>query len=90
MWLAALLFMHYILAPQVLFPPSHTLAVLEFFEPSEARVAFKSLAYKKFKHVPLYLEWAPSKLLPVSAPTSDRTRNVEEKKLIGSLLVYHQ
>lgn len=28
-------------------------------EPSEARKAFLKLAYTKFKHLPLYLEWAP-------------------------------
>lgn len=32
---------------------------MEFFEPSEARKAFMRLAYSKFKHLPLYLEWAP-------------------------------
>lgn len=34
-------------------------AIVEFAEPSEARTAFKRLAYSKFKHLPLYLEWAP-------------------------------
>lgn len=28
-------------------------------EPSEARKAFAKLAYTKYKHLPLYLEWAP-------------------------------
>jgi multiple RNA-binding domain-containing protein 1 len=36
-----------------------TLALVEFYEPTEARKAFRSLAYKKFYHIPLYLEWAP-------------------------------
>lgn len=45
-----------------LLPPSKTLALVEFFEPSEARKAFRSLAYKKYQHVPLYLEWAPLKV----------------------------
>lgn len=34
-------------------------ALVEFLEPSEARIAFMKLAYTKFKHLPLYLEWAP-------------------------------
>ena len=34
-------------------------ALLEFGERQEARDAFKKLAYRKFKSVPLYLEWAP-------------------------------
>lgn len=32
---------------------------MEFLEPSEARKAFAKLAYTKYKHLPLYLEWAP-------------------------------
>ena len=40
-------------------PPSKTVALIEFAEPTEARAAFKGLAYRKYKHVPLYLEWAP-------------------------------
>lgn len=35
------------------------LGIVEFLEPSEARNAFVKLAYTKFKHLPLYLEWAP-------------------------------
>ena len=35
------------------------LALVEFLEPSEARKAFAKLAYTKYKHLPLYLEWAP-------------------------------
>jgi len=42
-----------------LLPPTRTLAVAEFAQPSEARAAFRHLAYSKFKHLPLYLEWAP-------------------------------
>jgi len=26
-------------------------------------MAFRQLAYSKFKHLPLYLEWAPDKVL---------------------------
>lgn len=36
---------------------------MEFVESSEAKAAFIHLAYKKFKHVPLYLEFAPEGLL---------------------------
>ncbi|OQS05793.1 RNA-binding protein [Thraustotheca clavata] len=43
-------------------PPSKTMALIEFVEASEARKAFRSLAYKKFQNVPLYLEWAPVKV----------------------------
>ncbi|CAM9512245.1 unnamed protein product, partial [Heterosigma akashiwo] len=47
---------------RLLLPPSRTVALVEFVEATEARKAFKSLAYKRFQHVPLYLEWAPIKV----------------------------
>ena len=46
-----------------LVPPSKTLALVDFQEPTEARKAFSTLAYRKYKHVPLYLEWAPRGVL---------------------------
>ncbi|XP_053492038.1 probable RNA-binding protein 19 [Ictalurus furcatus] len=44
---------------RVLLPPSGLTAIVEFLEPTEAKRAFTRLAYTKFQHVPLYLEWAP-------------------------------
>lgn len=44
---------------RLVLPPSGITALVEFVEPSEARKAFMRLAYSKFKHLPLYLEWAP-------------------------------
>uniref|UniRef100_A0A669ED58 Probable RNA-binding protein 19 n=1 Tax=Oreochromis niloticus TaxID=8128 RepID=A0A669ED58_ORENI len=44
---------------RVLLPPSGLTAIVEFLEPTEAKRAFTRLAYSKFHHVPLYLEWAP-------------------------------
>ena len=44
---------------KLIFPPSGISALVEFLEPSHAKEAFKRLAYSKFKHLPLYLEWAP-------------------------------
>ena len=45
---------------RLVLPPFNGItAIIEFLEPSEARTAFKSLAYTKFKNTPLYLEWAP-------------------------------
>lgn len=44
---------------RVLLPPSGLTAIIEFLEPTEAKRAFTKLAYSKFHHVPLYLEWAP-------------------------------
>ncbi|KAL1936134.1 hypothetical protein VTP01DRAFT_268 [Rhizomucor pusillus] len=45
---------------RVLVPPAKTMAVVEFLEPSEARAAFKSMAYRRYKDSLLYLEKAPS------------------------------
>ncbi len=44
---------------RVLLPPRGVTAIIEFLEPSEAKTAFRKLAYSKFRHMPLYLEWAP-------------------------------
>lgn len=44
---------------RILLPPARTIALVEFSERNEAKVAFRKLAYSKFKGIPLYLEWAP-------------------------------
>ena len=44
---------------KVILPPAGVSALVEFLESSHAKAAFKRLAYSKFKHLPLYLEWAP-------------------------------
>jgi multiple RNA-binding domain-containing protein 1 len=44
---------------RILLPPSRTIAMAEYGHSSDARRAFRKLAYRRFKHVPLYLEWAP-------------------------------
>ncbi|KAJ3296457.1 hypothetical protein HK104_001596, partial [Borealophlyctis nickersoniae] len=44
---------------RVVLPPAKTIALVEYLEPNEAKSAFTRLAYTKFKHLPLYLEWAP-------------------------------
>ncbi|KAG3115156.1 Multiple RNA-binding domain-containing protein 1 [Phytophthora idaei] len=62
-----------------LLPPSKTLAVVEFLEPSEARKAFRSLAYKKYQHVPLYLEWAPVKVFDRPASSNIKASASEQK-----------
>jgi len=46
-------------APTILLPPSRTIALVEYSHANDAKRAFRKLAYKRFKHVPLYLEWAP-------------------------------
>ena len=44
---------------RVILPPGGVSALVEFSEASTAKKAFKKLAYNEFKHIPLYLEWAP-------------------------------
>ncbi|ALC48638.1 CG3335 [Drosophila busckii] len=45
---------------RLVLPPSGVTALIEYCEPSEARQAFKKLAFSKFKTTPLFLEWAPA------------------------------
>jgi multiple RNA-binding domain-containing protein 1 len=68
--------------------------MVEFFESSEARTAFRSLAYSKFKHVPLFLEWAPVKALgsritefeeTVAAPKTIEDNEIENYEETPSL-----
>jgi len=44
---------------KILLPPSRTIALVEYGHHSDAKRAFRKLAYRRFKHVPIYLEWAP-------------------------------
>ncbi|XP_063225906.1 probable RNA-binding protein 19 [Bacillus rossius redtenbacheri] len=59
---------------RVILPPSGVTAIVEFLEPSEARSAFMKLAYTRFKHLPLYLEWAPSNTFTTSAADWKQTK----------------
>ncbi|XP_014413974.2 probable RNA-binding protein 19 [Camelus ferus] len=53
---------------RVLLPEGGVTAIVEFLEPLEARRAFRHLAYSKFHHIPLYLEWAPVGVFSSPAP----------------------
>mmetsp|Transcript_40843 Transcript_40843/g.41714 ORF Transcript_40843/g.41714 Transcript_40843/m.41714 type:complete len:888 (+) Transcript_40843:120-2783(+) len=65
-----------------IFPPSRSIALVDFIEPSEARNAFKGLAYRKYKHVPLYLEWAPLGVIrPGQIKTDTLQRGKEEEDM---------
>jgi len=69
---------------RVVLPPSGVTAVVEFLEPSEARAAFRALAYTRYKSGPLYLEWAPVDSLgePITKPEADKepaTADADEK-----------
>jgi len=43
----------------ILLSPSKTLAVIVYASHNDAKSVFRRLAYRRFKAVPLYLEWAP-------------------------------
>ena len=49
-------------------PDTKAIAVAEWLEPADARKAFKGLAYKRYKHVPIYVEWAPEGVFSGDAP----------------------
>lgn len=53
---------------------------MEFLEPSEARKAFTKLAYTKFKHLPLYLEWAPDNSFINKLSKSDKSKSKNDLK----------
>uniref|UniRef100_A0A3P9KUU6 Probable RNA-binding protein 19 n=1 Tax=Oryzias latipes TaxID=8090 RepID=A0A3P9KUU6_ORYLA len=67
---------------RVLLPPSGLTAIIEFLEPTEAKRAFTRLAYSKFHHVPLYLEWAPVGVFVADQQktVSNKEETVKEKK----------
>jgi len=44
---------------RLILPPYRTVAVVEYSDNAVAKRAFMGTAYKKFKAVPLYVEWAP-------------------------------
>ncbi|XP_042427118.1 multiple RNA-binding domain-containing protein 1-like [Zingiber officinale] len=68
---------------KVVLPPTRVLALVVFLEAGEARAAFKGLAYKRYKDVPLYLEWAPTDILSPSPKLNNEEQNnvVGEEKL---------
>jgi multiple RNA-binding domain-containing protein 1 len=53
------LFEHHGRVARIIIPPNGLTALVEMEEPVEAKLAFKKLAYSKFKDSILYLEWAP-------------------------------
>ncbi|SPP86732.1 probable RNA-binding protein 19 [Drosophila guanche] len=68
---------------RLVLPPSGVTALIEFCEPSEARQAFKKLAYSKFKNAPLYLEWAPEQTFATTLsgePIIPKTEKEEPKE----------
>ncbi|XP_046312462.1 probable RNA-binding protein 19 isoform X1 [Marmota monax] len=65
---------------RVLLPEGGVTAIVEFLEPLEARKAFRHLAYSKFHHVPLYLEWAPVGVFSSTAPQGKEPQKASAEK----------
>ena len=61
--------------PNVLLPPSRTIAIVIYSNNNDAKRAFRKLAYKRFKHVPLYLEWA-SLTKPMAKGQPDKSGSI--------------
>ncbi|KAK8908668.1 hypothetical protein QC760_003027 [Botrytis cinerea] len=53
---------------RVLMPPTGTIAIVEFAQPTHARAAFASLAYRRMKDTVLFLEKAPKDLFTGPPP----------------------
>ena len=66
------LFENYGSISKLIMPPSGTLAIIEFEQPTGAKLAFKSLAYSKFKDSVLFLEKAPKGIFDVKVAGSIR------------------
>lgn len=67
---------------RLILPPGGISALVEFTEPLNARTAFKKLVYTSFKHLPLYLEWAPTGTLKErkQLPPKEAIKSSEENK----------
>ncbi|KAF7938832.1 uncharacterized protein EAE98_001170 [Botrytis deweyae] len=65
---------------RVLMPPTGTIAIVEFAQPTHARAAFASLAYRRMKDTVLFLEKAPKDLFtgpPPAQPVATINRNAD-------------
>jgi len=82
------LFAHFGAIAAFLLPPSRTVALVDFVESTEARSAFRGLAYRRYRHTPLYLEWAPlgvidKKLKQQNA--KNKNKNIEKEAVLKSI-----
>ncbi|XP_037339348.2 probable RNA-binding protein 19 isoform X2 [Pungitius pungitius] len=65
---------------RVLLPPSGLTTIIEFLEPTEAKRAFTRLAYSKFQHIPLYLEWAPVGVFLAAKPVPEQKEDAMKEQ----------
>lgn len=87
------LFAKFGLIGRIVLPPSGVTALIEFLEPSEAKAAFRKLAYSKFKDLPLYLEWAPENIFkspstkPMDLASLDTNKITNRPKLFSKPVI---
>ena len=76
---------------RVVIPPGGISALVEYSETVAAKKAFKKLAYREFKNLPLYLEWAPVGVFKNSqtdeGETDPKTEKDDEKQ-VGGVTVF--
>lgn len=69
--------------PRIILPPAGISALIEFTSPSVARKTFKKLAYTEFKHLPLYLEWAPLGVINNQSVIKSKKESVIKEECLG-------
>lgn len=62
--------------------PSRTIAIVQYLDKSSADHAFRRLVFKRFKGIPLYLEWAPVGLFVLDTKKQDEGER-DSRKLVG-------
>ncbi|KAI0853327.1 hypothetical protein F5Y00DRAFT_224402 [Daldinia vernicosa] len=76
---------------KVLMPPTGTIAIVQFAQAPQAKVAFAKLAYRRFKDSILFLEKAPKNLFVGKEPQPETVQTSKEpsavQKLSGSELL---
>ena len=73
---------------RVLMPKYGITGVVEFLSESQAKNAFGKLAYSKFKHLPLYLEWAPVQIFTKESDEQNVENEQNPKEESAQFTVY--
>ena len=79
---------------RVLMPPSGTIAIVQFVQPTQAKVAFARLAYRRVKESVLFLEKAPKNIfgeaqVTPTLPEEARPAAAVQQKLSVTELLAH-
>lgn len=66
------------LVSRVIIPRNGLTAIIEMQEPTESKLAFRNLAYTKFKNSLLYLEWAPINVFRTKSLDDQEKQEIEQ------------